>query len=75
MTGDASKNLTVKEQRFCCFRFRFWSVQAAGDDQADGKNRELHVRVVVQTLRLAAMSLFALLVVLAICKYTMKNLM
>jgi len=66
LTGDASKNLTVKEQRFCCFRFRFWSVQAAGDDQADGKNRELHVRVVVQTLRLAAMSLFALLVVLAI---------
>ena len=76
LTGSPN-NRGVSQQRFCCFRFRFWSVQRAGDDVLDGfectdNEKEVHVRVVVQTLQLVAMSLFALMVILAMSKYFTK---
>ena len=55
LTSSVSEQPKVSK-RFCCLRINF----------TRGEDSELHVQVVVQTLRLVAMSLYALMVVLSI---------
>ena len=49
---------------------KFWEVKDAGDQpDGNGKEKEIEVRVVVQTLRLVAYFLFALLIIITIGNY------
>ena len=49
---------------------KFWEVKDAGDQpDGNGKEKEIEVRVVVQTLRLVAYFFFALLIITTIGNY------